>query len=587
MSFQTPITIKEAVENIHTKKYLLPAIQREVVWDVDQIARLFDSLMRDYPIGSFLFWHVEKKNTGKYQFYEFVREFHEKDNRHNPKADVSGEDDITGILDGQQRLTSLYIGLRGSYAYKEPRKRWENPLAFPKRRLYLNLLSAKKNGDETDLKYDFAFLTDEEAGQTNEDVFWFRVGDILDIKNQAAVNKYLINHKLLSKPENLADFANESLFKLWSIVHESRIINYFLEKDESLDKVLNIFIRVNSGGTILSYSDLLLSIATAQWQNRDAREEITSFVDELNALGDGFNFNKDLVLKSSLVLSDIKDITFKVDNFNKSNMLKIEEGWDAITSALRSAVTLVSAFGYSRDTLTANYTIIPIAYYLKQKGLPRNFDVATQFSDDRKAIQRWLALALVKRVFGGVPDSVIRPMREVLSNPPRVFPLEQTIDKFKGTNKSLVVTEDDVENMLVYRYGQGYTFSTLALLYPTFDFRNRFHIDHIHPRSHFTKAKLRDKGIPEADFDFYMENVDALPNLQLLEGIPNQEKSNADFHVWLANVCSSPSAKTDYMKRHLIPETDIALSNFREFFEQRKAAIKRELCRTLGITIGN
>lgn len=587
MSFQTPITIKEAVENIHTKKYLLPAIQREVVWDVDQIGRLFDSLMRDYPIGSFLFWHVEKKNTDKYQFYEFVREFHEKDNCHNPKADVSGEDDITGILDGQQRLTSLYIGLRGSYAYKEPRKRWENPLAFPKRRLYLNLLSAKKNGDETDMKYDFTFLTDEEAGQKNEDVFWFRVGDILDIKNQAAVNKYLINNKLLSKPENLADFANESLFKLWSIVHESRIINYFLEKDESLDKVLNIFIRVNSGGTILSYSDLLLSIATAQWQHRDAREEMTSFVDELNALGDGFSFNKDLVLKSSLVLTDIKDITFKVDNFNKSNMLKIEEEWDAIASALRSAVTLVSAFGYSRDTLTANYTIIPIAYYLTKKGLPRNFDVATQFSADRKAIQRWLALALVKRVFGGVPDSVIRPMREVLSNSPSVFPLDQTIEKFKGTNKSLVITEDDVENMLAYRYGQGYTFSTLALLYPTFDFRNRFHIDHIHPRSHFTRAKLRSKGIPEADFDFYMENVDALPNLQLLEGIPNQEKSDTDFDVWLTNVCNSPNAKTDYMKRHLIPEIDLAFSNFREFFEQRKAAIKRELCRTLGITIGN
>ncbi len=150
-----------------------------------------------------------------------------------------------------------------------------------------------------------------------------------------------------------------------------------------------------------------------------------------------------------------------------------------------------------------------------------------------------------------------------------------------------MITEDDVENMLAYRYGQGYTFSTLALLYPTFDFRNRFHIDHIHPRSHFTRAKLRSRGIPEADFDFYLENVDTLPNLQLLEGIPNQEKSDTDFDVWLAKVCNSPSAKTDYMKRHLIPETAHSLSNFREFFEQRKAAIKRDLCRTLGITIGN
>ncbi len=586
MSFQTPITIKESVDNIHAKRYLLPAIQREVVWGIDQITRLFDSLMRDYPIGSFLFWHVEKKNTNRYQFYEFVREYHEKDSPHNPKANVSGEDDITGILDGQQRLTSLYIGLRGSYAYREPRKRWNNPQAFPKRRLYLNLLSPKKNGDETDLIYDFAFLTDENSQIRDEDIFWFKVGDILNLKEQWEVNDHLISKGLTQGPQEQARFANRTLFKLWSVVHETKVINYFLERDESLDKVLNIFIRVNSGGTILSYSDLLLSIATAQWQNRDAREVIMPFVDELNAMGDGFNFNKDLVLKSSLLLSDIKDFTFKVDNFNKSNMLKIEQEWDTIEKALRGAVTLVSAFGYSRDTLTANYTVIPIAYYLKSKCLPNNFDLSAQHSEDRKAIHRWLVLALVKRVFGGVPDSVLRPMREVLSNPSNVFPLVQIIDKFKGTNKSLVITEDDVENMLSYRYGQAYTFSTLTLLYSSFDFRNRFHIDHIHPRSHFTRAKLRNKGIPEADIEFYVESVDALPNLQLLEGIPNQEKSDTDFDVWLADKYDSQRKKTDYMNRHLIPETNHSLSSFRSFFEEREKKIKDELCSVLGITFG-
>ena len=66
MAFQTPITIREAVEQIHAKRYLLPAIQREVVWSTDQIQRLFDSLMRDYPIGSFLFWHCRCARTGNY-----------------------------------------------------------------------------------------------------------------------------------------------------------------------------------------------------------------------------------------------------------------------------------------------------------------------------------------------------------------------------------------------------------------------------------------------------------------------------------------------------------------------------------------
>ncbi len=165
MSFQTPITVKEAVDNVHAKRYLLPAIQRELVWDTQQIERLFDSLMRDYPVGSFLFWYVDKRKAHEFQFYEFIRDYHERDRKHNPKADVTGEDDIIAILDGQQRLTSLYIGLKGSYAYKEPRKRWDNSSAFPPRKLHLNLL--KKYSDEDDegldLEYDFYFLTEKEA----------------------------------------------------------------------------------------------------------------------------------------------------------------------------------------------------------------------------------------------------------------------------------------------------------------------------------------------------------------------------------------------------------------------------------------
>ena len=159
MAFVEPITVKEAVENIHQKKYLLPAIQREFVWETDQIEKLFDSLMQDYPINSFLFWDVEQGNIQKYQFYEFIRDYHERDNRHNPKASLNGEKGITAILDGQQRLTSLYIGLKGSYSSKLPYKRWDNDSAYPKRRLYLNLLAS----DEEE-GYRYCFTTDCEVG---------------------------------------------------------------------------------------------------------------------------------------------------------------------------------------------------------------------------------------------------------------------------------------------------------------------------------------------------------------------------------------------------------------------------------------
>src|SRR5262249_54144901 len=155
---------------------------------------------------------------------------------------------------------------------------------------------------------------------SDDDTYWFKVGDVLNIESLYEVNNYLIESGLMSRPSAKARFANQALCQLWSVVYEKGVINYFLEKDKSLDKVLNIFIRVNSGGTVLSYSDLLLSIATAQWKKRDARESITAFVDEINGLGNRFSFDKDFILKSCLVLSDLTAIAFKVDNFNKPNM---------------------------------------------------------------------------------------------------------------------------------------------------------------------------------------------------------------------------------------------------------------------------
>jgi len=569
VSFQTPITVKEAVDNVHAKNYLLPAIQRELVWTPDQIKLLFDSLMRDYPVGSFLFWHVDKRRSGEYQFYEFIRRFHARDNKHNPKAHVTGDNDITAILDGQQRLTSLYIGLRGSYAYKERMQRWNNDAAFPERRLYLNLLSPCADED-VKLKFDFRFLTEREAEEgQDEDHYWFRVGDILSIRENSDVNDYLLERDFINYGTEKYRFANKTLYKLHSVVHQKPIVNYFLEKDESLDKVLNIFVRVNSAGTKLDYSDLLLSIASAQWQNRDAREEINDFVDEISGIGDGFNFDKDFVLKSCLLLCDITDIAFKVDNFNRANMLKIEEKWDEITEALRRAVNLVDSFGYHRDTLVSNYVLIPVAYYLMKIDSPPTFVEASRYQEDREKIRKFIIHALLKRVFSGSPDTVLRPMREVIEESHQSFPLSEIVEKLRGRPKSLIFNDDEIQTLFDYKYGGPYTFSTLALLYPTLDFRNRFHQDHIFPKSLFTRRKLASRGIPDSKIEAYLDEFDWLANLQLLEGQPNVEKSSREFREWLEETYPTPQARRDYMEKHYIPDVDLSLDNFGEFIAER------------------
>lgn len=527
--------------------------------------------MRDYPIGSFLFWNVEKEASKDFQFYDFIVDYHERDNKRIKKADISGEGDITAILDGQQRLTALYIGLKGSYAFKIPWKYWKNDAAFPKRKFYLNLLN---KSNKMDIEYDFRFLTDYESKNNDEEHFWFRVGEILNFEKEFKVNKYLIENSLMQIEEKKANFANETLFNLYYTIKKNKIINYYLEKGKELDKVLNIFIRVNSGGTPLNYSDLLLSIASTQWKEKDAREEIMDLLDEINNVGTGFNFNKDFLLKSCLVLSNIQNIAFKVDNFKKENMLIIEDKWADIKSSLRISVELFSNFGYNRNTLAANNAVIPVAYYLIQKELPTNFLDSRKFREDRKRINQWLNICLIKRTFGGQADSVLRVMREIINENHINFPFNEIVEKLKGTYKSLIFDFDEIENLFFNRYGASYTFPTLALIYPTLDFKNKFHMDHIFPKSLFTRSKLEKRGIK--NIDFYMDNVNLLANLQLMEGPINEIKSNQAFDKWINLEYDDDQGRNDYMKRNYIPDIDLSFENFEEFIIRRKALMKKE-----------
>ena len=573
MSYETALTIKNVIDKIDKKEYLLPTIQREFVWDTYQIERLFDSLMRDYPISSFLFWEVDKENVNNYEFYEFIRDYNERSNRHNPKASINGNDKITAILDGQQRLTSLYIALKGSFAYKLPRKRYDNPDAYPSRKLYVNLIS--KSSD--DLEYDFSFLTKNESTEKDETHFWFCVGDILKFEEPGDVNSYLLTNEIFTEYNTeQAKFANNTLFKLRNVIVEKGILSYYKETSQSLDKVLNIFIRINSGGTKLSYSDLLLSIATAQWETKDAREEIITIVDEINNIGNGFNVDKDFILKSSLILSDFKDFAFKVDNFNKNNMLEIENNWENITKALKLAVQLVSSFGYDRETLSSNNALIPIAYYLYKKQVKDSFITSNSNLEDKKKIKQWLVLSLIKRAFSGQPDNVLRPIRDLIQEDINAeFPLAKIIDKFKGTNKTLIFSDEDIENLTFYKYGQGFTFSVLSLLYPTLDFRNKFHIDHIFPKSLFKTSVLKKKGLTDEEIEVFQDYINYIGNLQLLEAIPNIEKQDREFEIWFKNTYTTKSEQKDYSDKHYIPQDiDLRLNNFKEFFEKREELIQ-------------
>ena len=129
---EAPITIREAVSAIRSRDYLLPAIQREFVWTAEKTESLFDSLMRGYPVGSFLFWKVAPESSQRYKFYEFMQEYHAQTKKHLAPFEIAEPKQLTVVLDGQQRLTSLAIGLLGYRADKEKGKWANNPNAhFP------------------------------------------------------------------------------------------------------------------------------------------------------------------------------------------------------------------------------------------------------------------------------------------------------------------------------------------------------------------------------------------------------------------------------------------------------------------------
>jgi uncharacterized protein with ParB-like and HNH nuclease domain len=255
------------------------------VWRPDQIVQLFDSIMRNYPISSFLFWELNPENHDKWDIYQFVQSY-KQDETHNDPASADGVQQLTLVLDGQQRLTSLLIGLKGTYTIKKKYLPWNNPSAWVKQSLYLNLLKDPKTAEgdtEESIRYDFRFM--DKAPDPDGKQYWFKVGRILDFHSEDDFDEFRAQEKdklpdTITKRQMIV--FDQNLGRLYRAVWKEDFIAYYTENDQNYDRVLNIFVRANQGGTKLSKSDLLLAMVTAKWGDINARDEIYDFVDRLN-----------------------------------------------------------------------------------------------------------------------------------------------------------------------------------------------------------------------------------------------------------------------------------------------------------------
>ncbi len=576
MAFQTPITITEALEGIERSEYVLPAIQREFKWDTDRICRLFDSIMRGYPIGALLFWKVDADHSSSYTFYDFVLNYHERDAPHCPIHHTMPGRPLTAVLDGQQRLTALNVGLRGSHAEKRPRLRKNNPDAYPKKELYLDLCTVPSEGDE-EMEYQFRFLTDKEAAASNGEAHWFLVKDVLNMEPELGVLEYLQGVDLATNRE-----AAKTLARLRKAMQDDPLINYYEERAQDLDKVLNMFIRVNSAGMALSYSDMLLSIATAQWKERNARDVIFGFVDDINRIGQGFDFSKDLVLKAGLALIDAPDIRFKVTNFRSTNMTTLQEQWDSVSESLQTAVQLLAGFGFSEGTLSANNVLIPTAYYLSHRGLGTPYLTSSNHVGDRQTLRYWVLKSLLKPgVWGSGVDTLLTSLRNTLRERTNgAFPSDALESAMVPLGKSLQFDEEEIEHI---SESPRSVYSVLALLYRDVSSIGDVHIDHIFPQSRFTPTRLRRAGVPEDQIEEFRQKMNGLPNLQLLDGPANISKSDTMPMEWAMERYPDSHDRELYLASNDMHELPDSITSFLDFYEARRQRIIGRLQKLLGV----
>jgi uncharacterized protein with ParB-like and HNH nuclease domain len=563
MSYESR-TIRDAIDEIN-RTYFLPAIQREFVWDTYRVEKLFDSIMGDYPISSFLFWKVKEENKKDWISYEFIRVF-DKENPHNTEADLSGVNkDIYFVLDGQQRLTALNIGFKGSYRYFY--YRWR------KTELYLNLLKPLGRNDENpeELEYQFQFRELQQAYDPETEL-WYKVGRVLDFMD-GEYAKTDIKNEISHLDDKKQEIAKMLVGRLHSRIHINKIINYHEEKSQDYDKVVEVFIRANTGGKTLEYSDILLSTATAKWKSLNARDEIYNFTDDINTIGLGYSFGKDFILKGSLYLTDGLPIQYKVGNFTKSNLERIEGNWPIIKSGIENTIKLVSKFGFNDKNITAAMALLPIAYYLIK--LNKNNYINSSDRDDvmnQSVIQKWLILVLLKNVFGGSSDTTLNNLRTELASI-----IDYSTFPYDLLNKKLVIgstfSDEEIDNLLQSNYKTKYSYLILSIMYPDRDWKdNNYHEDHLFPKSEFTSAKLRARGFDDQKISEYQQIFNTILNLQLLTDSENLEKSAKDFDSWIS------TRDDNFKSRHCIPVlSSYQFSNFIDFIRERKKIIQGKL----------
>jgi hypothetical protein len=555
------ITIFEAIQNIENGKYVMPAFQRQFVWSMDQIEKLWDSILLDYPIATFLFWHVDEENTTKDTYFcNFLQKVtfdsrKQADSVNYELSHIKLEKSDTAILDGQQRLTSLFLSLFGEAHIRQKHGR-KNSYGGLVTKILLELNKNKLDVDEQEYnskKYDIKFT--EKAGKTSPTQFELK--EILDFRNLDFKQRQLkIDEIIKNVPKDSKLYARTTLNKLYTKVFTEKLIRFTEIQDMKQDDALEMFVRFNSGGKALRKSEITMSILEAYWSSAK-----TNFG---NLLVNSYErFSSDFIIRAALMLyGDVVK-----SNISKQTAEDLRNNWRDFSKAFHDLEAVLKGMKIDVGRFSSSWNVLlPIIYFIYYNPNYRN---------NLDGIRAYLIRAVLFTYFQSGTTGKLQQMKSRINGNDQ----EITIDMLNQMN-DLRVTDGRIEDIL--NVDKGSRVAGEALYYLSLDWINRnfkYEQDHLHPSDRFDGSKPI--SISMLDWNRWRSNRNRLPNLHLLEGRSNGSKNAMRLVDYYNDM--NDSQKDDFLNQTLIPKnTSLEFEDFDEFYSARKAILAAKLREILG-----
>ena len=552
------ISIYEALKNIQDDKYVMPAFQRQYVWNMEQIEKLWDSILLDYPIATFLFWHLDEANTtNDTNFCTFLTNatFNSRKQADSKNYDLSTIDfniTDTAILDGQQRLTSLYLCLLGDVSIRQKHTRRNNACTTISK-LLIELNKNKLTIDEEEYnskKFDVRFT--DKIGKISPTQFEIKkiLNPIFKDKNSRAE---AIENEISNVPKDSQEYARNILNKLCEKIYDEELIRYTKIQGMKQDDALEMFVRFNSGGKPLRKSDITMSILEAYWHN--AKAEFGKIL-----TGAYVDFDNDFIIRTALMLyGDVLK-----SNINKKVANNLQNNWEYFKDTLKNLEDVLNNFGIDIKRFASSWNVLlPIIYCIY-------YNPEYQNEANLSGIKAYLIRAILFTYFQSGTTSKLQQMKNNINE----NNFEITIDMLEQMNE-LRVTEGKIEDLLIAEKGSRVVgdilyFVSRNWLNKTF----KYEIDHLHPYSRFDQSKPPTISIEK--WKILRSNRNRLPNLHLLEGRSNGSKNDMSLQEYYDEM--NNEQKQIFYKQALIPEnTSLGFEFFEDFYNKRKEILSKKI----------